>query len=185
MGRKKDFNHDQFKSQLIRLLLQTWRLASREGNLSKPLSDFNTQKIFSGIITKVKALQSFDQRRNAVEKLTAFVIEDNKNLALAFAEALREANYDTEVIYDGKTAKERLEVTTPAIVILDLQIPHIKGKEILNYIRSEERLKDIRVIVATANDREADELNHIADLVLLKPVGFSQLKQLASRLRPK
>jgi DNA-binding response OmpR family regulator len=78
-----------------------------------------------------------------VDKPTAFVIEDNKNLALAFAEALGEANYNTEVIYDGKTAKERLEVTTPAIVILDLHIPHIKGKEILNYIRSEERLKDM------------------------------------------
>jgi DNA-binding response OmpR family regulator len=120
-----------------------------------------------------------------VDQSIAFVIEDNKNLALAFAEALGEANYDVEVIHDGKVAKERLTETTPSLVILDLHIPHIKGKEILNFIRSEERLKDIRVIVATANDREAEELNHIADLVLLKPVGFSQLKQLASRLRPK
>lgn len=120
-----------------------------------------------------------------MEKLTAFVIEDNKNLALAFAEALREANYEAEVIHDGKIAKERLTETAPAIVILDLHIPHIKGKDILTYIRSEERLKNVRVIVATANDREAEELNDTADLVLLKPVGFSQLKQLASRLRPK
>lgn len=119
-----------------------------------------------------------------MDTLTAFVIEDNKNLALAFAEALGEANFEVEVIHDGKIAMERLSAVKPAIVVLDLHIPHIKGKEILTYIRSEERLKDIRVIVATANDRKAEELSDEADLVLLKPVGFSQLKQLAARLRP-
>lgn len=119
-----------------------------------------------------------------MDTLTAFVIEDNKNLALAFAEALGEANFEVEVIRDGKIAMERLSAVKPTIVVLDLHIPHIKGKEILTYIRSEERLKDVRVIVATANDRKAEELSDEADLVLLKPVGFSQLKQLAARLRP-
>ena len=116
---------------------------------------------------------------------TAFVIEDNKNLAVAFGEALEEANFEVEIIHDGKIARERLSETTPSIVVLDLHIPNVKGQDILAYIRSNERLKDIRVIVATANDREAEELSSDADLVLLKPVGFSQVKQLAARLRPK
>ncbi len=119
-----------------------------------------------------------------MDQLTAFVIEDDRNLAQAFAEALEEADYKAEVIYDGETAKRRLAEVTPAIVILDLHIPHIKGTDILNYIRSDERLVDIRVIVATADNRLADELDDTADLILLKPVGFKQLKDLAARLRP-
>jgi DNA-binding response OmpR family regulator len=119
------------------------------------------------------------------EKPLAFVIEDDKNLALAFAEAVEEADYEVEVLNDGKIAMERLAETTPTIVILDLHIPHVKGSEILDYIRSTERLENIRVIVASADDHRAAELRGIADLVLLKPVGFRQLQQLALRLRPK
>jgi len=119
------------------------------------------------------------------EKPLAFVIEDDKNLALAFAEAVEEADYEVEVLNDGKVAMERLAETTPTIVILDLHIPHVKGSEILDYIRSTERLENIRVIVASADDHRAAELRGIADLVLLKPVGFRQLQQLALRLRPK
>lgn len=114
----------------------------------------------------------------------AFVIEDDKNLALAFAEAVEEAEYKVEIIHDGKTAMERLTSTTPALVVLDIHIPHIKGSEILNFIRSTERLENIRVVVASADDHRAAELRGIADLVLLKPIGFRQLQQLASRLHP-
>jgi DNA-binding response OmpR family regulator len=116
------------------------------------------------------------------EKPLAFVIEDDKNLALAFAEAVREANFEVEVIYDGKTAMERLTSLTPTLVVLDIHIPHIKGSEILDFIRSTERLENIRVIVASADDQRAVKLRGIADLVLLKPIGFRQLQQLASRL---
>ncbi len=119
-----------------------------------------------------------------MEKLSAFVIEDDKNLALAFAEALEDAGYNVEVIHDGQTAIERLAEVTPVIIILDLHIPNVKGAQILEHIRSDERLSDIRVIVATADSRLANELTSSADLVLLKPVGFRQFKDLAARLRP-
>lgn len=119
-----------------------------------------------------------------MDKLTAFVIEDDKNLALAFAEALEEAAYQVEVFFEGQSAKDRLDKVIPAIVILDLHIPKIKGTELLEFIRSNERLTNIRVIVATADNSLAKELNTIADLVLLKPVGFKQLKDLAARLKP-
>lgn len=119
------------------------------------------------------------------EKPLAFVIEDDKNLALAFGEAVEEANFEVEVIHDGQIAKKRLEETTPAIVVLDLHIPNVNGTELLQYIRSDERLKDIRVIIASADDHRASALRGQADLVLLKPIGFRQLQQLATRLRPK
>jgi DNA-binding response OmpR family regulator len=79
---------------------------------------------------------------------------------------------------------EYLDENIPAIVILDLHIPHVKGTEILEYMRSNDRLRDVRVIVATADVELAGKMKNSADLVLLKPVGFRQLKDLATRLRP-
>lgn len=116
--------------------------------------------------------------------LVAFVIEDDKNLALAFAEAVEEADYEPEVIHDGRVALERLAKVVPDLIILDLHIPNVEGDEILEYMRSNERLKDVRVIVATSDSAMANQLRSIADLVLLKPIGFRQLKDLAARLRP-
>lgn len=120
-----------------------------------------------------------------MEKPFALVIEDDKNLAMAFAEALEEAQYKVEVIFDGQTALDRLATITPVTVVLDLHIPYVSGADILHYIRADERLANIRVIVATADDQTASMLDDLANLVLLKPIGYQQLRDLASRLRPR
>ena len=115
----------------------------------------------------------------------AFVIEDDVNLADAFAEAVRAAGYQAENIYDGKTAKTRLMESPPALVILDLHIPLItREDEIIKLINADERLVHTRVVITTADSVSAEALRENASLVLLKPIGFGQLKTLAERLRP-
>ena len=55
----------------------------------------------------------------------------------------------------------------------------------LQQIRADVRLDDTRVFLATADANMAAQLRDQAELVLLKPIGFSQLKDLAERFRPK
>ena len=94
------------------------------------------------------------------------------------------AGYQVEVAYDGAVAKEQLSEIVPDLIILDLHIPYISGDVLLNQIRQDERLKDVRVFLATADANMAAQLRDQAELVLLKPIGFSQLKELAQRFRP-
>ncbi len=112
----------------------------------------------------------------------AIVIEDEADLATIFSEALKAGGFDTEVIFDGAQALERLEVLEPQVIILDLHLPHVDGREILRYIRADERLAEVRVLVATADSHMAELVESDADLVLLKPISFMQLQVLASRL---
>jgi two-component system cell cycle response regulator DivK len=114
----------------------------------------------------------------------ALVIEDDEKLGTIFAEALRTSEFETEVIQDGKTALTRLAATVPAVVVLDLHLPHVSGRDILQQIRADERLAGTRVILATADALLAENLRAEADLVLLKPISFGQLRDLAIRLRP-
>lgn len=114
----------------------------------------------------------------------AMIIEDNEDLAIIFAEALQAAGFETDIIQDGETAVAQLETSIPRIIILDLHLPHVSGEEILNGIRSDQRFDDTRVIIATADPRMADMLKDEADLVLLKPISFGQLRDLAARLAP-
>jgi len=114
----------------------------------------------------------------------AFIVEDNKDTVVIFRGALEMAGYQVEVAYDGAVAKEQLSEIVPDLIVLDLHIPYISGDVLLNQIRQDERLKDARVFLATADANMAAQLRDQAELVLLKPIGFSQLKELAQRFRP-
>lgn len=114
--------------------------------------------------------------------LFALIVEDETDLAIIFSKALQEAGFETQIVRAGDTALMWLSSTTPQIVVLDLHLPRVSGKEVLEQIRADERLTKTKVIIATADPRMAETLQDQADLVLLKPIGFSQLRDLASRL---
>ncbi|MGD1995267.1 MAG: response regulator [Anaerolineae bacterium] len=112
----------------------------------------------------------------------ALIVEDDRDLAIIFAEALHAADYETEIARRGNEALACLASMTPEIVILDLHLPRVSGADILRQIRSEERLMETRVIIVTADPREAETLYEGADLTLIKPIDFGQLRDLAKRL---
>ncbi len=118
-------------------------------------------------------------------KPIALVVEDNADQNLVFTMALNKAGFSTESIHTGLDAQQRLKQVVPQVVILDLHLPDIDGNVILAQIRSDKRLAKVSVILATADAAFADALQAEAELVLLKPVSFSQLSDLASRFNPK
>jgi len=119
-----------------------------------------------------------------MDKRFALIVEDNDDLAIIFAMALQKAGFDTQIIGSGDTALTRLASVIPDVVILDLNLPRVPGTEILRHIRADERLNNTKVIVATAYPRMAEDLQDDADLILLKPVSFIQLRDLATRFGP-
>jgi DNA-binding response OmpR family regulator len=114
----------------------------------------------------------------------ALVIEDTEDIALIFHKALEVAGFDVDTFYDGTEGLDYLKTSTPSLVVLDMHLPGASGEDILQFIRSENRLKDTNVIIATADATWGSKLEDAATLTVLKPVGFMQLKELATRLRP-
>ena len=93
-----------------------------------------------------------------MEKPLALVVDDEKHLAEIFATALERAGYRTESVNSGEAALARLAEITPAVVVLDLTMPDVGGAEILKEIRANPRLAKTRVIIASAEARQADAL---------------------------
>ena len=118
-----------------------------------------------------------------MNKPSALIVEDDYDISIIFAQALRAAGFETQIIRSGDTAVMWLSSTAPDVVVLDLHLPRVSGIEILSQIRADPRLAGTRVIIATADDRKAEILREEADLVLVKPVSFSQLRDLALRLK--
>lgn len=112
---------------------------------------------------------------------TALIIEDDPDLIHIFARALELSGYQTSTVGDGEAAMKLLAEVVPDIVVLDLHLPGVSGSKILQTIREDGRLSHTRVILATADYRTADDLRDAADLVLLKPISFKQLRDLSAR----
>lgn len=119
-----------------------------------------------------------------MRKYRAWVVEDDWDLAFICAEALRSAGFETEIIPNGAQALSRLAEDKPNLIVLDMHLPHVSGLNVLRQMHAEIRLLDTRIIVATADTGLASQLHDLADLVLVKPVTFSQIRDLAIRLVP-
>jgi len=114
-------------------------------------------------------------------KPLAFIIEDDPKLSAIISITLDD-DFELETCADGNTAMQRLETIVPKVVILDLNLPGLSGREILKHIRSCQRFAQTRVILTTADNRKADTLDNDADIVLLKPISPAQLRELVLRI---
>jgi CheY-like chemotaxis protein len=113
----------------------------------------------------------------------ALVIEDDHDLAAIFSQALRIAGFEVETVSTREAALARLAVYVPQVVTLDLHLQQARGTDILYYIRSEPRLAKVNIVLTTADSAMAEELQDQADFVLVKPISFVQLRDLAARLK--
>jgi DNA-binding response OmpR family regulator len=112
----------------------------------------------------------------------ALIIEDDEKLAIIFSKAFEMASFSVNIAWDGNAAMKQLKETCPDVVVLDLHLPYVSGIEILEQIRADTRLAKCRVVVVTADLFKAESLKADADLVLIKPISFNQLRDLANRL---
>ncbi|KAA3658359.1 MAG: response regulator [Chloroflexi bacterium] len=115
------------------------------------------------------------------KKPLALIIEDNEDQNLIFTTALANAGFDTISISDGAVAQQKISETPADVIVLDLHLPSIHGEILLKQIRKSSHLSEVRIILATADGALASTLKSQVDLVLLKPISFTQLNKLASR----
>jgi two-component system, cell cycle response regulator DivK len=120
-----------------------------------------------------------------VSKL-ALIIEDDEDLADIFAEALHGVGYEVEQVADGKIAQERLKSgAAPFLILLDMHLPHVSGGDLLTKMKKDERFANTIIILTTADARMGEAYSEQADFVMIKPISFVQLRDLANRLKPK
>ena len=81
---------------------------------------------------------------------TILIVDDETNLRKTLAEILRKRGYVAHEAADGACAVGLLRDITPELIFTDWKMPGMSGEEFLRYIRNEERLAAIPVIVITA-----------------------------------
>jgi DNA-binding response OmpR family regulator len=106
------------------------------------------------------------------------IIEEDQDHARAVDELLRKASFRTNVAQDGQTGVQDIWRLKPALVLMDLILPGMSGKEICARLRSDPQTKSTGIIVLTAlgsEDHKVAALESGADDVILKPYHGREL----------
>lgn len=115
---------------------------------------------------------------------TILFVEDSEVEMLAYKSMLERAGYCVQTAKDGLEGMRVLHNIVPDLVLLDLVLPRFDGVEVLKFIRSNERLKAIPVIIFSTNsiiDSQDEPLLAGATKRLLKSQCSPPLMLLAIR----
>jgi CheY-like chemotaxis protein len=124
------------------------------------------------------------------------IVEDDPRDVELTLTALEEYNLANEVFVtrDGQEALDYLYCRkqfagrsneNPAIMLLDLKLPKVDGLEVLQTIRSDERLKMIPAVVLTSSHEERDMMRSYqlgANAYVVKPVDFHEFVNAVKQL---
>lgn len=115
------------------------------------------------------------------ESVKILLVEDNPGDIELTKEAFIEAKFTNDLLIarDGEEALDFLfkrnnfkDAETPDIILLDLNLPKIDGREVLEEIKQSQGLKHIPVIILTSSQAEKDVLesyNLNANCYIVKP----------------
>lgn len=103
-----------------------------------------------------------------------FVVEDEENILDLIEFTLFKENYRIRRFVSGEEILATLnnDEDTPDLILLDIMLPGIDGFEVCKQIKSEEKYKDIPVIMLTAKGEEVDIVSGLeigADDYIIKP----------------
>ena len=105
------------------------------------------------------------------------LVEDNRALSEWLARTLRADQYTVECAQDGLEADSLLRTETYDLVILDLALPGLDGREVLKRLRS--RRSAVPVLILTAFDATRDRVEGLdfgADDYMVKPFEVHELE---------
>jgi DNA-binding response OmpR family regulator len=91
-------------------------------------------------------------------KYKILVVEDTKEDAVLLSEAIQQAGFQSLTADSGEKALEMVWTAKPDLIILDLLLPGINGKEVCRILREDERGRAIPIIMVTVAKERADVL---------------------------
>ncbi len=76
-------------------------------------------------------------------------VEDEPALQKTLSEALKQNGYEVQSAFDGQQGLELAKSAKPDLILLDLILPKLDGFGVLKALKTEEKLRDIPVIILT------------------------------------
>jgi DNA-binding response OmpR family regulator len=110
-----------------------------------------------------------------MEKTRVLVVEDDPNTLESVRDILLHAGFSVDTATTGRDALGKLlDDVQPSVIVLDISMPVMDGRQFLTVVRAYHRLASIPVVVLTAVEL-APKLSESVEIVMRKPFRPAEL----------
>jgi PAS domain S-box-containing protein len=119
-------------------------------HLTKPVDSDRLLGVLSDLVIK-----------SGKTSFKVLVIDDDPMVVEMLSEMIKSIGYDVITAGGGQEGIEKAFETDPDVLIVDLMMPEVSGFDVISTLKSDPRTIDIPLIVCTAKDMEADEVDYL------------------------
>lgn len=115
--------------------------------------------------------------------LPHLLLVDDSEAILAFERAALGAHYEYTTAADGVEALEKVSQIMPTAILLDLSMPKMEGDAVLAWLKKDERLASIPVIIISGETTRAEACLKLGAAAFMgKPIQAAQLRLTVQRV---
>ena len=106
------------------------------------------------------------------------IVDDTETMRLAEQMMLADEGYEIDVAEDGIEAINKIALSRPDLMLLDIMMPRMDGIECCRRIKADDRLKDIKVVMVTTKseyERVKEAFAAGCDDYVTKPIDKNEL----------
>ena len=107
-----------------------------------------------------------------------YSIEDDEDISYIIKATLEKQGYKVKSFPDGESFLDAFKIEKPNLILLDMMLPKIQGKDLLRYLRNDPNNDDIQIIIVSANKLTIDKIDGLdlgADDYIAKPFDLLEL----------
>lgn len=168
-------------AKLLNVSLRTVQLWVEKGVLTAWKTPGGHRRISLESVQKMLHEQDV-QAGFITEKLKVLIVEDDAQQRKLYSKFFTKWSLPVEVslVEDGFQGLMKVGADKPDLLITDLMMPSMDGIQMINAIRENDENHDLKIIVITALDKDAEEVVRLRSeniTVMHKPLSFDDLKR--------
>lgn len=118
-----------------------------------------------------------------------WIVDDDVDDLELIAQAFKDCSFDVRVFNAGQAKdvipalESTYRIDLPQVILLDINMPLISGKVLLEMIRRDDRFRHIPVVMFTTSNSRKDRIECLqagANSFLTKPVNYQQMIKICS-----
>lgn len=113
------------------------------------------------------------------------VVEDNELNLKLFCDLLSAHGFTVVGTRDGREVMDMVRAARPDLIIMDIQLPHISGLDVIRALKSDEVLKTIPILAVTAFSGKGDDhriREEGANAYVSKPISVTRFMETVNQL---
>ena len=107
-------------------------------------------------------------------------VDDDRDILEVLQFILEDSGYEVDTLSDGTYLFDKIEKKTPDLILLDVMLGNMDGRELCKTVKMNQRTHDIPVVMVSASHTAFDAMNKTGapDAFLSKPFDISELLEI-------